>query len=193
VNLIKRLLTEFFPKPDDVDISENISTSGYVSLRRLRTVGTHRQGAVRYQPVSTESFNGCMSLLPPVALGFTFIDLGCGKGRALVLARKRGFCRVIGVEFAPALASVARRNVPEAEITIADAAAFNFPDCPLVVFLYNPFGSEVLEQVADHLSTRRGFVAYVNPVHDNVLASHSFTLIGRGERYSAWSIGRPIN
>jgi hypothetical protein len=52
---------------------------------------------------------------PSVAHGtlqdFTFIDLGSGKGRALLMASAYPFKRIIGVEFMPELHRVAQENI----------------------------------------------------------------------------------
>jgi hypothetical protein len=42
---------------------------------------------------------------------FTFIDLGSGKGRVLLMAAAYGFKRIIGVEFMPELHRVAEENI----------------------------------------------------------------------------------
>ena len=42
---------------------------------------------------------------------FTFVDLGCGKGRAVLMASELPFREVIGVDIAPDLCKVAEQNV----------------------------------------------------------------------------------
>jgi SAM-dependent methyltransferase len=112
---------------------------------------------------------------------FTFIDLGCGKGRPMLVATEFPFKRVIGLELSTALAEQARSNVAiydrmvipgcEMAIEVGDAAAFNFPAGHLCVFLYNPFGAEVMNRVVANLEhaiqtdARSVFVIYYNPVH----------------------------
>ena len=57
----------------------------------------------------------------------------------------------------------------------ADAATYDFPPVPLVVFLFNPFGADTLSVVAANLARslteepRHVVVAYFNPVHRAVL------------------------
>ena len=111
---------------------------------------------------------------------FTFIDLGCGKGRPLLVASEFPFRRLIGVELSSPLAQVAQENVdrmlrrhPErspVQIENCDATTFAFPSGNLVVFLYNPFGQEVIRRVIANLEQalatpeRSVFVVYYNPV-----------------------------
>lgn len=87
------------------------------------------------------------SRVDPAAL--TFIDIGCGKGRTLLVAAKYGFKAVIGVEADGALCETARKNLKSstAQIVHADAREFELPAGHLFLYFYDPFGGAVLEQV----------------------------------------------
>ena len=108
-----------------------------------------------------------------------FIDYGCGKGRAVVVAATHPFRRVIGVEFAPTLADVARENVAAAkshlrcddvEIVTENAMHYVVPDDANVLFLFNPFSKHVMEGVLDRIresldrSPREIEVFYLQPL-----------------------------
>jgi 2-polyprenyl-3-methyl-5-hydroxy-6-metoxy-1,4-benzoquinol methylase len=43
----------------------------------------------------------------------TFIDIGCGKGRVLLMAAEHGFRKIIGIDFAADLCLTARGNVEQ--------------------------------------------------------------------------------
>jgi predicted RNA methylase len=88
-------------------------------------------------------------------LPFTFIDLGCGKGRTPLLVAEHGYGQVVGVELDPGPADAARPNIsayaaafPQRAGTIelveTDAARYDFPAVPTMVFLFNPFGADTL-------------------------------------------------
>ncbi len=110
---------------------------------------------------------------------FTFVDLGCGKGKPLLVAATYPFRRLVGVDVSPVCVAVARRNVarygPEridparVEVVCMDARDFGFPDEPLVVYLFNPFPRTVLETVVANLERslearpREAYVVYLNP------------------------------
>lgn len=112
---------------------------------------------------------------------FSFVDIGAGKGRAMLLAAQMRFLRVEGVEFASDLSAIAARNLEiaypspkdRARFTIKtmDAADYVLPDGPCVVYLYNPFGAELVERIAENLlasyraAPRDIYVVYVNPLH----------------------------
>ena len=92
---------------------------------------------------------------------FAFVDLGCGKGRAMLLASQRPFHHVTGVELNPGLAKIAKRNVAiwEAggrskiaiEVVEGDATELGYPAGPLLVFIYNSFGPPVVRAVLQAL------------------------------------------
>ncbi len=151
----------------------------------IRTRGVLRhsaapEGAHDYQPVRTESFLRALNAVPVDPAKFTFVDFGCGKGAALVLAAEQGFSRVIGVEFDPVIAAACARNLRQsptvvrsgclAEVACTDAADFVLPDEPLVIFFYNPFSGAVLQAVVNALEVslkdapRDMWVVYVNPL-----------------------------
>ena len=116
----------------------------------------------------------------PLVDDTSFVDLGCGKGRPLVVASEFPFRRIVGVELAPHLVSVARANAatirrrfPERaaiEIVEEDATRFRWPAGKLVLFCYNSFDAELVGKLV--ASLERGlagpvehvFVVYYNPV-----------------------------
>lgn len=89
--------------------------------------------------------------------GRTFIDVGSGKGRVILLAAELPFERVVGVEFAPQLHAIAaanvasyrnpRRRCPRIEPVLADATRYELPSGPLVLHFFSPFGERILAQV----------------------------------------------
>jgi SAM-dependent methyltransferase len=94
---------------------------------------------------------------------YTFIDFGCGKGRAALLASELGFREVVGVELNPNLAAIAQANVElwiaagkaKCPIGIAcgDALDLEWPEGPCLVYLYNPFGEQVMRRLAEKMKT----------------------------------------
>jgi SAM-dependent methyltransferase len=92
---------------------------------------------------------------------FTFIDLGCGKGRVLLMASDYPFKKIIGVEFMPELHRAAQKNIAgysndrqrcrQIETLCMDARDFRFPLGPLVVYLFNPFSEPTFAQVLELL------------------------------------------
>ena len=117
---------------------------------------------------------------------FVFIDIGCGKGRALLLAEQFPFKRVIGVELSPALVDIARTNLAQygsqSEVICAEAGSYDLPREPLVLYLYNPFVGSLFDsfifrvEESIRLVPRPVYIVYNYPVCEARLsASPSFT------------------
>lgn len=138
---------------------------------------------------------------------FTFVDVGCGKGRVLLVASSFRFRRVIGIELSPRLCEIAEKNLAlfrshrqrcrELEIQCAEATGWPLPEGDLVLHLYHPFGADVLRRYLAHVgasldaSTRRIALLYLwaGPEVAGVFAEFPvFQLIQRAEcwnpRYS---------
>jgi predicted RNA methylase len=137
-------------------------------------------------------FGKCVKQLEKFGLNIaeaSFLDIGSGKGRGMLLAAFAGFDKVYGVELENNLCLVARRNFDtnasklkcaSYEILNEDAAEF-VPVMPLdVVFIYNPFGIIVMRKfLRNLLNVRRAssshplYVIYLNPVY-----AHAFREVG---------------
>lgn len=122
---------------------------------------------------------------------YAFVDLGCGKGRPLLVASSLGFARLLGVEMSEQLAAVARANAatlaasPRIEVEVGDATAIAPPGPRAVYFLYHPFGATQVAALAANISAALGrglehaFIVYYNPVHAAVFDGH--------QKFARWS------
>ena len=89
-----------------------------------------------------------------------FIDIGAGKGRAMLLATEYPFRRIVGVELHPALAAAARENVDRSmarkslfasfsipiRIEEGDAMRLRMPCGPCLAILFNRFLTRLTRQ-----------------------------------------------
>ena len=114
-----------------------------------------------YLPIRPKCARRVLQNLPLKRLGeYTFIDFGSGKGRALLIAARYGFRRVCGIELRKELHDQACKNFRQCqkvdsctmESLNMDAADFEFPKEKLVLFFFNPFGSEVMAKVLNKLT-----------------------------------------
>lgn len=97
---------------------------------------------------------------------YSFVDLGCGKGRVLLLAAQRPFRKIVGVEISTELAATARRNIaqfrPSSErvraITVenVDVRTFAMPAGHLLIHMYHPFDPEISAAVFKRLAAIGG-------------------------------------
>src|SRR6202042_3017957 len=65
----------------------------------------------QYQPSEPALFGEIIDALPVSPEGFTFIDLGSGKGRTLLMASSYPFHRIIGMELLEELNRIAVDNI----------------------------------------------------------------------------------
>lgn len=143
-----------------------------------------------YQPIESDQFHDMVDSLGIDFRNFTFIDLGSGKGRALLLASDYPFRRIIGVEILPELHSIAERNIQKYrsgeqqcnQITswCGDARDFEFPVEPTLLYLFNPFFEPVLQAVLNNIeislraNPREFVLLYVNPISEHLVQKTSF-------------------
>ena len=165
------------------DFAYGVDTTGLVwgeALGRSAGYEGAQYWAKGYYGIAPSAFTAAMETLRLEWPRFAFVDIGCGKGRALLLALRFPFRRVLGVELSPELAAVATENVERfrapwrcrggrAEVLAADATSFALPAGPLVLFLYHPFARPVMERFLAHVQAaarteRREIVLlYANP------------------------------
>jgi SAM-dependent methyltransferase len=144
-------------------------------------------------------------IAPSIPLSrFAFFDMGCGKGRALVVASGHPFKRVVGVEFCQTLARIAEDNIKRAqskrslrakvEIVCADAASYQFPDEDAFIFFNNPFNEEIMTKVLKNIrasahTTKARYIIYYNPVLHRLLSDPGqFLLVEEKKKYSIYQM-----
>jgi hypothetical protein len=143
------------------DRDHGVDTAGSIQLHSLTIIGPNREYGNEAVCTSPNSFDFMMQSLPRDLSAYTFVDIGSGKSRTLLLASHYNFAKIIGVEFAKELVSCARRNIASfrcdrqrcRDLTVveADAAQFEFPNTPLVLFFYNPFAQGVFDIVLGNI------------------------------------------
>jgi SAM-dependent methyltransferase len=149
-------------------------TGGVQNLYSLTIVGANALHGGTHIAVDPADFVAGIAALGIDPSAFTFVDLGSGKGRALLLAAQCGFRHIIGVEFALELHKVAIANVAafgaqhpnlaaRIQLVHADATTFAPPLTPLVIFLCNPFDAVICGQVARNIMD--SWRAVPRPIH----------------------------
>jgi 16S rRNA G966 N2-methylase RsmD len=171
------------------DVEFGVRTSGLIAGRHLKSGHRHDRHVTAYYGVAPSVFHAVIRrwqriVSAPWMRETTFVDLGAGMGRAVLLASEIKFKSVVGVELHPTLARIARKNVglwraagrERAPIRIieGDAVEFALPAGPIVMFLFNPFGAAVLRRLLNGWrknSTNDLDLIYVNNEQEAVLES----------------------
>lgn len=145
------------------DAVHGVTTEALVFLGELDpdAIGPSLEFATHYEPTPVAEAEALLDASPLRPEQATFVDVGAGMGRVVLLAARRSFRRVLGIEISPALVEIARDNIASAHgaqraakdvrVVAADAASFAFPRGDLVVYLYNPFRAPVLERMLNNL------------------------------------------
>jgi SAM-dependent methyltransferase len=211
---LARLLGEFSRVPPALaaeylfDVRRHVRTRGFVrnelTLARLSVGGDSHY----YQPIGLSPLRRLVGTVPVEPATTTFLDLGAGRGRAVILAAELGFGHVVGVELDADLAAEGNENLRRwragrhgrsfvgqtVEIVQGDAATCPLPKGPLLIALFNPFGPTTLRLLLEHLCVQRPgttdpvYFAYINPVHEKTF--EAFPRLVPHSRAPGWSVFR---
>jgi hypothetical protein len=197
MSLGRRLRERSVPGRPDVahpfDVEHGTDTGGLIPGSELGVGHRHDLFIAGYAGVPPSGFRAAIlrwrSLGPryPIA-DYTFLDLGCGKGRAVLLASEIGFRETVGVELNAGLAEIAMSNAAiwtaagkarsPIRIECRDATEVEWPSGPCLVYLYNPFTKRVMLAVVkvmrEHFGGRRDEleIVYQKPEEAVVLEKH---------------------
>ena len=154
-NAVSKARCRFF------DWRHGVRTCGDANLTDLTLVGNNADHGVFYHPAHPKLLFEVFSSLKIDYPAYTFVDLGSGKGRALLVASEFSFSEILGVEFAAELHEIACENIrsyrsktqkcKNVQSLNRDAAEFELPLTPLVLYLFNPFRPSVLIPVLQRL------------------------------------------
>ena len=172
-----------------------INTTGADELNKLKKQGIDISHATIYMPVSYtlleeifQQLNNSKTLNPKRLNHF--LDIGCGKGRALCVAVHQDFSKVTGLDFAKDLCEAAKENLNKTKQKIPalnykiinnDAFYFEIPDDVDCIFFFNPFDEFIMSAVINnilvslHDNPRHINIVYVNPLHKEQFLKAGFT------------------
>ena len=182
-----------FSRTHPFDVEYGVRTSGFLPAWLLWSGLPADAHSTAYAGCQPSCLRAAIRSIPGLERSH-FVDLGCGMGRALIVASEFPFAGIMGVELSSALARTAARNIravatrhswrPAVTVCEGDASEVAFPSGYLVVFLYHSFGSALVERVARRVAAHVGddgeaFFIYENPVHGAVLDAMA--------EYTRWS------
>ena len=149
------------------DQIHGVDTSGLVPARHLLTGHPNDEHITAYYGIAPSILRALVdrwreTIPPHPSSSYTFVDVGAGKGRGVLVASEYRFRKVVGIELNPQLAAIARTNsahwiathaadptsepIAPIEIVEQDALDFELPATPTLIFFFHPFEAPVLEQ-----------------------------------------------
>lgn len=178
-----RLARLFFEIEDRLfDVVAGIDTRGAIAGPQLQTGSPYKAHATAYHAVWCRNVRRV--IMESRRLGYhhtTFVDVGCGMGKACFYASRFDFDRVVGLDFDERLIRKANENrlsfrysKPDIEFLVADAAEYLIPiDRESLVFMFNPFDAAVMKIFIENNRSRflesRSILAYANDLEKDVL------------------------
>ncbi len=161
--------------------------------------------AIPYQAIQFDVFTKMMNHLLQIVdntSNYTFIDLGSGKGRALMYSAKYPFKKLIGIEFSKSLHEKAIKNIAsyqrtlpssnEFELHCMDVEHYDFPENNIVLFMYNPFIGKVMRSVSEKIMRfikQQPFdfiILYRNPTCADLFNHASLNIITSNRSYNIY-------
>lgn len=181
------------------DRAYGVDTSGLYYRDRLPTGHPHDQHSEGYYGTAPSLFQGALvhwqGTLPAGARleDYTFVDLGSGMGRVVLIASQYRFRQVRGIELNAALARIAQANlrrwiqarraacrdvrVESADVLGPELTSILNAGPPVVLFLFNSFGAEVLQPLLDKIAAAALHrsapidLIYIHPDHDRLVTA----------------------
>jgi predicted RNA methylase len=161
-------------------------TTTPMKIKNLTIKSDNRNRGITYQATRViplkKMFCKMKSALPANSV---FVDLGCGKGRTLLIASQFGLKKAVGVEFAHELCETAKKNcavykaktaiLTEFQIIEADVVNYHIKTNENIFFMFNPFDDVILGKVLDNISSslktayRKTLIIYCNPKYGNLI------------------------
>lgn len=137
-----------------------------------------------------KAFDALLFILGSEFEEYVFVDIGCGKGKAVLTwaqcLKRRGLRqRLVGLDFHRPFVHVAKSNqmaldlLDAASILYADATEYDYAGLgrKLIAYLYNPFGVATLRKVLARMDEMDALIVYNNPVHADALHACGYRTI----------------
>jgi len=148
-------------KDAEFDDRYKVDTKGIIKTSELEINNRDWIYYTAYQAINQDDFCNNLNDLKLAFELFTFVDIGAGKGRAILLASTYPFKQIIGIGISEKLVNIAKKNLlsfPEdlrkcfnVELLCIDAVEFEIPKVPCVIYLYNPFDEPIMQKIVQKI------------------------------------------
>ncbi|MEO6731624.1 MAG: class I SAM-dependent methyltransferase [Ferruginibacter sp.] len=156
-----------------------IDTTGADELKKTKASGVDISHATVYMPANYLLLEEVFAWLRSHRLNH-FVDIGCGKGRAVCVAAHNGFRKVTGIDFSKEFCvnaidnlQLTKASFPALDFSIIhkDAVIAVIPPDADCIFFFNPFDQFIMSAVAKNILTsyknnpRNIYIVYLNPLY----------------------------
>ena len=167
-------------------------TFARVPLKYLTIEGADISRSSPYEAVNYYMLERLLETFRTLSTDAAIIDLGCGKGRVMVVAAHFGFRKITGIDFAKELCQEATRNMERLQSSfqhldwkVIHANVADYPVQPgdSVFFMFNPFFEDTLNLFLDNLDKslqrhpRKTWFLYASPLHRSALVKRGYEII----------------
>jgi SAM-dependent methyltransferase len=139
------------------DAEHHVETAGDLALEKAGISGDQiRAGNGVYRALTGALFHSALAAIPLPHEQYSFVDVGSGKGKVLLMAADYPFRRVVGIEYSPLLHQVAVKNIAsyvsstqrcrDVVAELGDALAYVPPPGPLFFFMFNALAPDMMER-----------------------------------------------
>ena len=168
-----------------IDLQYGTDTSGLVDHLTLHRDATLVGQLRPYMGSQPTIIRRALDTLGDIA-GYTFVDIGCGKGRPMIVASEYPFALALGYDISADLVRIANANAvvmarhfpqrPPIRALHANVSDLQVPSGKAVVFLYNPFGAELMRSLLEKLEAElaSGAIQHLYIVYDNPVCGEVF-------------------
>ena len=165
-----------------------IQTTGADELKHLEEIGIDISHATVYMPVSYDLLERFF-IRADIKQFRHFLDIGCGKGRAMCVAAAFGVKKVSGTELSRKLYLAAKANLEitknkfpgvQYELFNNDAFWYEIEDDVDCIFMFNPFDDVIMSGVMENIETSLGTnprkitVIYINPLQKHLFLEQGY-------------------
>ena len=168
------------------------NTFAPVELKNLTIIDGDKKEGSRYEAVSFYMLEQLFSAFRKISGCTSIVDLGCGKGRVMMVAAHYGFKEITGIDFATELCDQAVLNMkkkqeqfPGIVWRVINQNVENYEIAPgdSVFFLFNPFNQSVLKNFLMKLNIscdqfpRTVYFLYASPQYQKLFLDNGYAII----------------
>jgi SAM-dependent methyltransferase len=195
----------FFMLYDNIrgSVKYGSNTFGPVELKNLTIVEGDVKKASRYEAVSFYMLEHLFTAFRKISDITSIVDLGCGKGRVMMVAAHFGFTKTTGIDFAKEMCEEANANMMKKQkqfpgltwnVIRQNVENYDIRSDDSVFFMFNPFDYSVLKNFLRKLNIscdqfpRPIYFIYASPQHDKLLLNNGFAIVYQKKKMHLKSI-----